>query len=97
MPRQLNTLVIGCVYHPAKNDDQAMIDPILESVDYIKGKCPTSAIILMGDFNHLRDRMIKSSYRLKQILKKPTHMKSTIDLVYTNIGSTMGSLTICLP
>ncbi len=51
----------------------------------MKGKYPSSAIILMGDFNHLPDRMIKSSYGLKQIVKKPTHMKSTIDLVYTNM------------
>ncbi len=40
----------------------------------------------MCDFKHLPDRMIKSSYRLKQILKKPTHMKSTKDQVYTNMS-----------
>ncbi len=30
--------------------------------------------------------MIKSSYGLKQIVNKPTHMKSTIDLEYTNMS-----------
>ncbi len=85
MPRQLNPLVIGCVYNPPKNDDQAMIDHIFETLDYIKGKYPTAAIILMGNFNHLPDRMIKSNYELKQIVKKPTHMKSTTDLVYSNM------------
>ncbi len=29
MPTQLNPLVVGCVYHPPTNDDQAMIDHIL--------------------------------------------------------------------
>jgi hypothetical protein len=86
MPRQFNPLVIGCVYHPPKSDDQAMIDHILESLDYVKGKYPKAGIIILGDFNHLPDRMIKSSYKLKQIVKKPTHTKSTIDLVYTNMS-----------
>jgi len=62
-----------------------MLQHIISSLDYIKQKYPTAGIAVIGDFNHLPDRLIKSGHDLKQIVTGNTHENSMIDLVYTNM------------
>ncbi len=42
-------------------------------------------LVVLGDFNHMHDVQLKR-YPLKQTVKSPTHAKSILDCVYTNIS-----------
>ena len=48
-------------------------------------KHENSGILLLGDFNKLNVANLKSSYRLKQIVKFATRGANTLDLVLTNL------------
>ena len=90
MPRCFTHITVGVVYHPPSNNNPAgdwtMSKHLCDCVDHILKIYPHSGIIICGDFNHMRDSYLKSSYQLKQLVVKPTHLKSKIDLYYTNMA-----------
>jgi hypothetical protein len=60
---------------------------ITERIDLIKQKYPNTEILLLGDFNHMKDRYLKNATQLHQIVKNPTHDSSVIDLCYTSLNN----------
>ena len=56
-------------------------------MDSVLSKHPTSGLFLIGDFNKLPDRQIRCSYKLRQIVNKPTRGAAKLDLIYTNMHS----------
>ena len=91
MPREYTHITVGIVYHPPKADDWAMSKHITTCVDKILQKYTKSGLLILGDFNHMRDTFMKRTCALTQTVKKPTHMKSTIDLCYTNMRDYYGT------
>jgi hypothetical protein len=85
LPRGVSHVTLGIVYHPPKSDDWVMSQHLIKSFDFIHQKYPQSGFIICGDFNHMKDSYFKNTCQLFQIVKRPTHGKSTIDLVYTNL------------
>ena len=51
LPRDLNSIIIGVVYHPPENYDSALQNHITESLDCTLASYPNFGIILTGDFN----------------------------------------------
>ncbi len=86
LPRGYNPIVIGSIYHPPKSDDWTMLNHIMQSLDWIKTKYQNAGLVLMGDFNTLPTQRLKQMYSLKQLVTKPTHENSTLDLIFTNMG-----------
>ena len=87
LPRKYSILIVGAIYHPPKpNPDGPMLQHIHRSLDMLLQKHPDAAIILAGDFNTMDDKYMKRSFKLKQIVKKPTKGKSILDKIYTNIS-----------
>jgi len=84
MPQLLSHVVIGAVYHPPSADDKLMIAHIVNNLDTITRSHPHAGIILLGDFNKLRDAALLS-YPLKQVVKSPTRGAAILDKIYTNI------------
>ena len=84
MPRTYSHLIVGVLYHPPNDDDKGMLNQIEKSLDWILRHHPHSAIILLGDFNKLKDNRIRSNYQLRQIVKSPTRGRAILDKVYTN-------------
>ncbi len=64
-----------------------MIDYIHKSLDSKLQKHPDATIMLVGDFNTLKAGSIMRSYKLKQIVKKPTKGNNTLDKVFTNMAN----------
>jgi len=83
MPRELSHILIGCVYFPPAANSGVMIEHLLNCLDAVSRKCSNTGIILLGDFNQLRDNAL-TSFPLKQIAKAPTRGLAILDKIYTN-------------
>ena len=59
LPRRFSCIVIGCLYHPPDADNEMMHDYLTTSIDCILRKYPECGLLLLGDFNHLKDGFIK--------------------------------------
>ena len=64
-----------------------MCQHLVESMDTIKQTFPGTGFFVLGDFNHMKDRYLKSSHHMQQMVKSPTHMRSVIDLCYSNMAA----------
>ena len=84
MPRQVSHIIIGALYHPPGAPSGPMAHHIITAVDTIISQHPHAGVVIVGDFNTLDDRSIRS-YPLKQIVRVPTRGKTTLDKIYTNI------------
>jgi len=86
MPRYLSHIIIGVIYHPPISKDHATVSHIINSLDDITREHPAADIMLLGDFNRLRDSAILS-FPLKQIGKHSTRRSSILDNIYrpTNV------------
>ena len=83
MPHELSHILIGCVYFPPAANSGVMIEHLLNCLDAVSRKCSNTGIILLGDFNQLRDNAL-TSFPLKQIVKTPTRGLAILDKIYTN-------------
>ena len=86
LPRDIPCITIGVIYHPPKANDWDMNTHMVQCTDAISQKYPGSGFLICGDFNHMKDTFFKTSCHFKQLVTAPTHGKSVIDLVYTNIA-----------
>ena len=93
MPREFSHITIGVIYHPPKADDWTMCQHITECIDRILQKYLRSGLVICGVFNHMKDSYLKNSYKLNQLVTKPTHMNSKLDLFYTNMKNHYGTPT----
>jgi len=84
MPRILSHLAVSAIYHPPSADDKSMTAHILNSLDTISRDHPLAGVVLIGDFNRLRDSALLS-YPLKQVVKSPTRNAAILDKIYTNL------------
>ena len=85
LPRGFSNIIVGNVYHPPCSDNAAMLNYLMNCMSSIESKHKNSGILLLGDFNKLNVANLKSSYRLKQIVKFATRGANTLDLVLTNL------------
>lgn len=85
MLRQLSHIAVGAIYHPPTADDRMMIDYIVGCLDTITRDHSNAGIVLLGDFNRLRESALLS-YPLKQVVRLPTRGAAILDKVYTNIS-----------
>ena len=87
LPRKFSCIVVGCVYHPPEADDASMQEYLINCVDNIFRKHPDSGIVLMGDFNRLRDNFLKTHYGFKQIVTCATRGVALLDKIWTNMST----------
>ena len=59
-----------------------MLNHIDQSLDYIRRHHPYTGIILMGDFNKMKDSHLKRNDNLKQIVDQPTRGSAILDNIY---------------
>jgi len=89
-------VVVGTIYHPPSADDRAMTTHILHCLDTVTHDHPYAGVILVGDFNQLRDAALLS-YPPRQVVKSPTRCLAVLDksiqdwyemhVILPNIGS----------
>jgi len=84
MSRSVSHVVIGAVYHPPAADDRAMASHILECLDTVARDHSHAGVVLLGDFNQLRDSALLS-YPLRQVIKSATRGPTVLDKIYTSL------------
>ena len=87
LPRGFNSIILGAIYHPPRNDDRSLLAHIMESLDRVLASNPGAAVILTGDFNQFKHRQLCSSFSLKQIVKRPTRGSNVLDKIFTNVSN----------
>lgn len=85
LPRGISHVTVCVVYHPPRADDWVMCQHLINGIDNVKQTFPMSGLIIVGDFNHMKDSYFKKACQLHQIVTKPTHGNSVIDLCYTSL------------
>jgi hypothetical protein len=85
MPRLVSHIVIGVIYHPPSAPSGPMVHHIINTIDAISSLHPYAGILILGDFNSMDDRLLRS-YPLKQIVQVPTRGQACLDKIYTNIA-----------
>lgn len=87
LPRAFSSITFGVLYFPPRAAyRKTLINHLQKSIDDIRCMYPNSGIVLLGDFNDLDRRWISQSLDLKQVVKILTTEKSTIDLIFTDVG-----------
>ena len=86
LPRGINTIILGTIYHPRRNDDRCLRAHIVKCLDHLLTVYPNSGILVLGDFNQFRPGNLCGSFKLKKIVKKPTRGENVLDQVYTNLS-----------
>ena len=97
MPRDHPQVTIGTIYHHPGSDDWAVLNHIDQSLDYIRRQHPYSGIIIMGDFNKMKDSHLKRNHNLKQIVDLPTRVNAILDNIYPNVSNFYQRSVICAP
>jgi hypothetical protein len=73
------------LYNPPLADNNELYEYIIVSLDKILLQYPGAGVIV--DFNQFDTKRLCRNSSLKQIVKKPTRGKATLDLILTNIKS----------
>ena len=97
MPRDHPQITIYTVYHPPGSDDWTMLHHIDQSMDYKRWHHPYTGIILMLDFNKMKDSHLKRNHNLKQIVDQLTRGSAILNNIYTNIPDVYGRPVINAP
>ena len=61
-----------------------MLDYLSTTLTTIEGQYPGCGILLSGDFNRLNVSRLRTQFKLKQLVCKPTRGDQILDLVLTN-------------
>ena len=78
LPRQVSMITLGVLYMPPGSSvrprrDAQHVSHIIHCLDTICKSHPDTGILVIGDFNHMKDKYIKS-FPLKQIVNVPKIM-----------------------
>ena len=87
LPRGIQSIVVGTVYHPPSSSDPVILAYLQESMSKVEARYPNCGVILVGDFNKLDMTRIKNAYGVKQVVPFPTRGNSKLDLVFTNLSA----------
>jgi hypothetical protein len=82
MPHSVSHVVIGTIYHPPSADSKAMTSYLLDCLNTVTKDYPRAGVVLLGDFNRLRDTTL-ISYPLKRVVKAPMRGTAMWDKIFT--------------
>ena len=86
LPRGINSIILGTVYHPPQNDDNKLRAHLFSSLDSALASYPNSAIVVLGDFNQFKPGNLCSSFKLKRLVTKPTRGNKILDQAYSTMS-----------
>ncbi|CAB3994363.1 zinc transporter ZIP14-like, partial [Paramuricea clavata] len=85
LPREISCIIACVLYNRPLADNNELYEYIIVSLDKILLQNPGAGVIVMDDFNQFDTKRLCRNSSLKQIVKKPTRGKATLDLILTNI------------
>jgi hypothetical protein len=94
LPRGINSIILGTVYHPPQSDDRILRSHIFNCLDSLLAAYPNSAIILLGDFNQFQPGNLCSSFSLKKMVTKRTRGNNILDQAFSTLLSHYESIIL---
>ena len=85
LPRGINSIVLGTVYHPPESDNNILHAHLFNCLDSSLAAHPNSAIIVLGDLNKFKPAALCSSFKLKKLVTKPTRGNSILDQAFSTL------------
>ena len=85
LPRRFASIVIACIHHPPNSDNSSMREYIIATLDGILRRHPDCGIILIGDFNQLRDMFLCTHYVFAQHVNTATRNSAILDMLWANM------------
>ena len=86
LPRGINSILLGTVYHPPQSDDHVLRMHIFKCLDSLLATYPNSAILVLGDFNQFKHGNLCNSFRLKKLVTKPTRESNILDQAFSTLS-----------
>ena len=86
LPRGINSILLGTVYHPPQSDDHVLRMHIFKCLDSLLATYPNSAILVLGDFNQFKPGNLCNSFRLKKLVTKPTRESNILDQAFSTLS-----------
>ena len=65
LPRGVNSVIVGTVYHPPKADDSKTLNYLIESMSFIEASYFGCGVIILGDFDRLNICGLITNFKLK--------------------------------
>ncbi|XP_028403413.1 uncharacterized protein LOC114526110 [Dendronephthya gigantea] len=87
LPRGINSIILGTVYHPPQSDDHALRTHIFKCLDSSLANHPNSAVLVLGDFNQFKPGNLCNSFRLKTLVTKPTRGSNILDQAFSTLSA----------
>ena len=97
LPRGINSIILGTVYHPPGNDDNKLRAYLFDCLDKALSNHPNSGIMVLSDSNQFKPRNLCSSFKLKNLVTKATCGKSILDQAYSTLSPYYGKADILPP
>ena len=94
LPRGINSIILGTVYHPPQSHDHILRSHIFNCLDSLLAAYPNSAIILLGDFNQFQPGNLCSSFSLKKMVTKRTRGNNILDQAFSTLLSHYESIIL---
>ena len=86
LPRGINSIILGTIYHPPQSDDNELRAHLFNNLDTLLASHPNSAVLVMGDFNQFKPGNLCSSFKLKKLVTKPTRGSNILDQFYSTLS-----------
>ena len=86
LPRKYSCISIACIYHPHKADNGSMREYVITSLDSILRCYPECGIILIGDFNQLRDSFVCVHYGYAQLVNMATRNVAILYKIWSSMS-----------
>ena len=97
LPRGINSLILGTIYHPPQSDDNKLRAHLFNNLDTLLASHPNSAVLVMGDLNQFKPGYLCSSFKLKKLVTKPTRGSNNLDQVYCTLSDHYAEAQILPP
>ena len=82
---QIQTMIIGCIYHPPSDNDQQNLDAMEDMLNNLYISHPNTKVLLAGDFNRMQQNNFGNQFNLKTMVNFPTRGDVTLDQIMTDI------------
>lgn len=97
LPRGINAIILGTVYHPPNNDNNELRIHLFSCLDKALASYPNSGIILLGDFNQFKPGNLCSSFKLKKLVTMATRGHNILDQAFSTLSTYYDSGKILPP
>ena len=82
MPLKFSCILLACLYYTPKTEYLKIRDYLITCIEVVVRNHPEGDVMVTGDFNQLRDNVLKKQYRYVQVVNVVTHGQAILDQIW---------------